>query len=162
MKKSTKIITAVVLTLGIAGGAAALGKHHYGDPSKRAQHMMNYVGDELNLDSTQLQALSVLKDQLLSARETMHSQMKNAHSQAETLLSADTFDKAKALEMVTAKTAAVDQAAPEVVTALGNFMDTLNAEQKSQVAEFLSSHHKRGGRHGHRFGKRHGEQSADE
>ncbi|OED38354.1 hypothetical protein AB833_20045 [Chromatiales bacterium (ex Bugula neritina AB1)] len=165
MKKSTKIITAIALTLGITGGAAALGKHSFGNPEKRAHHMMNYVGDELNLDSTQMQSLEILKDQLLNAKKTMQTQMNSVHTEAESLLSAETFDQAKALEMITAKTAAINEAAPEVVTALGNFMDGLNPEQKSQVAELLSERHNRGERHNrreHRWGKRDGKHSSSD
>ncbi len=152
MKRSTKIITAVALTLGIAGGAAAVGKHRFADPAKRADFMVSYVSGELDLDSTQQQALGVLKDQLLAARETMKGQVSGAHQQAGELIAAETFDQASALELINSKTAAVNGVAPDVINALGGFLDTLDAEQKAEIAEFVAEHK---GRHGRRHHRRH-------
>ena len=148
MKRSTKIITTVALTVGLVGGAAAIGKKHYGSHEKRAEYMVSYIADELELDATQSQALEVFKDQMLSARETMKA--KPMREEAMNLLNAETFDRAGALEMITAKTAAVNEQAPDLVNSLGDFLDSLNAEQKEEIAEFMKEHrgHK-GGRHKH-------------
>lgn len=147
MKRSTKIITAVVLSLGIAGGAAAVGKHRFGDPAKRASFMVSYVSEELALDSTQKQALTVLKDEVMAARESMRGQISGVHEQAGALIAAETFDRAGALQLINSKTAAVNSVAPEVVTALGNFLDTLDAGQKAEIVEFMQQrrgrHHRR-------------------
>ncbi len=152
MKRSVKIVTAVVLTLGIAGGAAAVGKHRFGDPVKRANFMVSYISDELELDSTQQQALTVLKDELLAARESMKGQVSGVHQEAGELIAAESFDQARALEMINNKTSAINSVAPDVINALGGFLDTLNAEQKAEVAEFVSEHR---GRHGRRHHRRH-------
>jgi Spy/CpxP family protein refolding chaperone len=152
MKRSTKIITAVALTLGIAGGSVAYAKHRMGDPAKRADFMVSYIAGELDLDSTQKQALDVLKDQLLSARETMKGEVKGVHQQASELIAAETFDQARALELINGKTAAVNGVAPDVINALGGFLDTLDAEQKAEIAEFVAEHK---GRHGRRHHRRH-------
>ncbi len=149
MNKSTKIITAVVLTLGVAGGAAAFGKHRFGDPDKRAAHVVNYIADELELDATQEQALNVLKDQLMATRVSMKSSWEDTPAELEALFKAETFDQARALEMLNAKTASINEAAPENIAALGNFLDSLNAEQRAEVLEFIE--HRRG--HRGRFGR---------
>lgn len=147
MKKSTKIVIAIALTLGIAGGAAAVGKHRMGDPARKADFVASYVASELQLDSTQEQALNVLKDQLLAARQTMKGDMGAMHDQAASLLNAESFDKARALDLIAAKTSAVNSAAPEIVGALGNFLDSLNAEQKGEISEMMADHHSRHGKH---------------
>lgn len=149
MKRTTIVVASTVLALGIAGGASAVGKHRFGNPEKRAAFMVEYVSDELNLDATQEQALSALKDQVLAARGNLREQMKSTHEQARELMSADQFDRAQALALVSGKTAAINAAAPEIVTALGDFLDTLDAEQKAAVAEFITE------RRGHRHGRRH-------
>lgn len=140
MKRSGKIITAVVLTLGIAGGAAAIGKHRFGDPVKRANYMVSYIGDELELDTIQLQSLTALKDQLIAARESVHSDMSNTHAQAAALINADQFDQGRALELLTEKTSSLNSVAPEVIGALGNFLDGLNPAQKAEIAKFMAEH----------------------
>ncbi len=151
MKRSTKIITATVLTLGVVGGAAAIGKHKFGSPEARIDHMMGYVSEELNLDSGQEQALEALKDEVLSARTLMKDQMTPMKDEINTLLSADSFDQAAALEMITGKTATINEVAPGLVMAFGNFLDGLDAEQKAEVVEFIEKRaERRGGRHGKR------------
>jgi len=147
MQRSTKIIIALVLTLGIAGAATAVGKHRFGNPEKRATHMVNYISDELNLDATQQQALSVFKDQLLSSRKAIHSDMAGLREEATSLLTAEVFDRAQALDLVNARTAQVNAIAPEIVGSLGDFLDTLDAEQKARVSDFVENHRHRRHRH---------------
>lgn len=151
MKRSTKIITAVVLSIGVVGGAAAYGKHRFADPEARAEFVIERISDKLSLDATQEQALTVLKDELLAKRSTMKD-LKPAREDLQALIEADTLDQAALLAMVTEKTQAVNAAAPDIVSALGGFLDTLNSEQKSQILTFMDEHRERGGR----FGGRHG------
>ncbi|MDH3375583.1 MAG: periplasmic heavy metal sensor [Gammaproteobacteria bacterium] len=145
MKRSTKIITAVVLTLGVAGGAAAYGKHRFGSPESRANYMVGYVSEELSLSSTQEQSLNALKDEIMTARRTMRRQMKSARDEVQSLISSERFDRERALELIDGKAAAITEAAPTVVAALGNFLDGLNVEQKEEIMEFVqhrAEHHR--------------------
>lgn len=149
MKRSTKIIAAVVLSIGVVTGAAAFGKHKFGDPAKKAAHVVSYIADELDLDTSQEQALGALKDEMLAAAEIMHKDGEPLKTDIQALMSAETFDQGKALEMITSKTAAINEAAPTLVAALGNFLDGLNADQKAEVLEFMDHKGGRHGRHGH-------------
>lgn len=144
MKRSTKILTTVVLTFGVVGGAIAYGKAKFSDPGARADYMASYVSDELELNESQDQALNALKDQMLESRQQMKDEANPVQDQIRELISADTFDQAKALELLSNKTSAVNANAPDVMLALGNFLDSLNAEQKAEVLEFME--HKRGHR----------------
>lgn len=148
MKQSTTIITAVALTLGIAGGAAAIGKHQFGDPEKRADKVAGYIAYELELDETQKQALEVLKTQMLTARETVKTDKSAMKEEVMVLINADTFDRAKALDMINSKVSIVNEQAPDMVNAFGDFLDTLNAEQKAEIMEFIEEHR---GHHGRKF-----------
>lgn len=150
MKRTTITITAIVLTIGIAGGAAAFGKHKFGDPEKRAAHVVNYISEELSLDSAQQQALNVLKDEMMATRTLMRDQMTPLRQEVETLISEDRFDQDRALELITSKTAIMNKAAPTMVAAFGNFLDSLNAEQKTEVLEFVE-HRREHGRHRHHY-----------
>ena len=145
MKRSTKIVTAVVLTLGVAGGAAAYGKHRFGSPESRANYMVGYVSEELNLSSTQEQSLQKLKQEIMTARVTLKEQVKSARKEIQSLISSERFDQEKAIELINGKTAAISEAAPTVVAALGKFLDGLNAEQKEEIMEFIqhkAEHHR--------------------
>ncbi len=145
MKRSIKIVTAAVLTAGIAVGAAAYGKHEFEKSDRRAAYMASYVSDELDLDATQEQALIALKDEVLLARKLIHEQMMPAKGEIVELLTADSFDQARALELIHTKTTALIQAAPPVIAALGSFLDGLDAEQKAEIQSFKEH---RGGDHG--------------
>ncbi len=147
MKRSTKIVTTIALTIGLVGGAAAIGKHKFGSHEKRAGYVAAYIADELDLDSTQTQALDVLKDRILTARQNVKADP--IREEAMALLSADAFDRAQALDMINAKTAAVNEQAPELVNALGDFLDTLNSEQKQEIVEIMQDHRGHKGRYKH-------------
>lgn len=145
MKRPTKIITAIALTLGIAGGAAAYGKNHFGSPEKRAEKVAAYIASELDLDETQKQALDVLKNQMMSARQSVKADKAAIKEEARALINADTFNRAQALDLINNRMSVVNAQAPDMVNALGDFLDTLNAEQKAEITELVGKHR---GRHG--------------
>lgn len=152
MKKSTKIITAALLTVGVATGAAAFGKHKFSNHEERAEHMVERISNNLDLDSTQMQALDVLKDQMLSTADTMNTEFSPIRENIIALVSAETFDQAKALDLINTRAAAITAAAPEVVTAMGSFLDGLDAEQKAKVLEIMEHRGKSGKRDRHNSG----------
>ena len=53
------------------------------------------------------------------------------------LVAGDKFDRAKAQALVTEKTAALNTGSPEVIAALGDFYDSLNATQQAKVRDFM-------------------------
>lgn len=146
MKKSTKIIIAIAMSVGVASGAAAFGKRHHGDPAKHVERVAGYVAYQLELDDTQKQSLDVLKNQLLETHQAMHGENMMDREQALSMLTAESFDRNKMLEMITTKTVTVNEQAPDIVEAFGDFIDGLNVEQKNEIAEFMQEH--RGGRKG--------------
>jgi len=150
MKKSTKIISGVIVAIAItAGGVAVADKGSHGKRGMHAEYAVGFIAKKLDLDETQKQALDALKDQMLVARETVNGQMQTAKADARALIQSDTFDQAKALDLVNSKTASVNSVAPELVGALGNFLDTLDEGQKAEILEFMDSRKGKRGRWGH-------------
>lgn len=142
MKKTTKITTAIVVSVGLAAaGAAYAAKSRLHGEDYHAQYAVGFIASKLDLDSNQEQSLSALKDQVLIAKSAMHEQMQTTHDEVRGLVQAESFDQGKALALITAKTATIDTVAPELVVALGNFMDSLNAEQKQEILDFVNDHH---------------------
>ncbi len=72
--------------------------------------------------------------------------MKPTKQELAALLEADRFDQARALEIINAKTTAINQAAPTVVAAFGNFLDGLDAEQKAEIRKIKERAKDRRGR----------------
>jgi len=147
MKSITKIVLVSALSIGLVGGVAAHGKFKRGgDPAQMAARIVNKGADKLDLNETQTAALETLSSELQSARKKMKSEVNGDREMFKNMITAETFDQAKALDMVNAKTNAVQQSAPAVIGALGGFLDTLSAEQKDEIAEHMGKHHKRHGR----------------
>ena len=146
MKRSSKIIIGAVLTLGIAGGVAAYGKHHFSDSTRFAGYMVEHVSDELELTDVQTLSLQGLADEVVKVKSQMKSEMKNDRQTLRDMLAAPNFDQGKALQLLNEKTTAIKDNAPTVVAALGKFLDGLTAEQKAEILERMDQH-----RHQHRL-----------
>lgn len=136
------------------GGIAACG-HRYGehagwersaeDRARTRAKIMDRVTGRLELDAAQKQKLAVLADKVEAQRAVVMGQAK-PRDVMRTLVAGEKFDRAKAQAFVAEKTAAVQVASPEVITALADFYDSLKPAQQAQVREFMD---KRGG-HGWR------------
>ena len=146
MKRSSKIILATVLGLGLVGGVAAYGKHHLGDPTKLAEHMVEHVSDELELTAVQAQSLRELADELVKLKTTMKQDMSTDRQVIRDMITAPSFDQAKAIDMLSAKTTLIENDSPTVMAALGKFLDGLTAAQKAEITEHMDHH----SRHHHR------------
>ena len=53
------------------------------------------------------------------------------------LVAGATFDKARAQTLVTEKTTALQTRSPEVIAALADFYDSLNATQQQKVRDYM-------------------------
>ena len=149
MKRSSKIILTVALTVGLIGGVAAYGKHRFGDPTKMADHMIERVSEELDLSGNQAQLLRDLGEQLLKMKVQVVQDMGVDRQAVRGMIAADRFDQAKALALLNAKATSIQSNAPSVIAALGTFFDSLTPEQKAQITQHMDQHH---GRH---HGKHH-------
>jgi len=147
MKRSTKIISAVVLSVGLIGGTTAYATYKASDADARAAYVVTYISSELNLDDKQKQLLGELRDKVMAVRSTLHAQGKPLHQDVAKLVGADTFDQQQALDMINSKTELVKSEAPQIIAAFGNFLDGLNSEQKTEILEFIE-HKKEARGHG--------------
>lgn len=160
MTRTSKIILATTLTLGLAGGVAAYGKYRFGDSATMAEHiaehMVERVSDELELSDIQAQSLQALADELVKMKIQMKSELNADKQTIRDMVVADNFDQAKAFDLVTAKTGAIQNSAGTIIVALGTFLDGLTPEQKAEIAQHMDHHR----HHGHRWG--HGGGHSDE
>jgi periplasmic protein CpxP/Spy len=143
------------------GPAGMMGPHgrHDGGPMSEADatqmrdRMVERATTELKLDATQKQRLVTLFDKVHAQRQAMvggAGAAKSPREQFQALLSGPRFDRNGAQALVDGKTAAVKTASPELIAAFGDFFDGLNADQQTQVREFLAKGGHRGGMMGGR------------
>ncbi|MGO4327596.1 Spy/CpxP family protein refolding chaperone [Cupriavidus sp. 2TAF22] len=142
---------------GIAlGGLSACGSYHHGGPGGRMspeevaqmrEKMIERVSKKLDLNAEQKQRLAVLADKLREQRAALTGNAADPRAEVQALVAGDRFDRARAQTLVSEKTAAINTKSPEVIAAMADFYDSLNATQQQQVREFLQK--RRGGWRGH-------------
>ena len=145
--------------IGVAAGAVlvtgladAFGSHwrdgHGRMSDERVAQMrvkaVDKISDKLNLDQAQKQKLAVLADEVLTQRKAFMSGSADPRSELQAVFAGEKFDRTRALGLLEQKTAVVQSAGPKLIAAMGDFYDSLNAEQQKQVRERMSKHN--GGR----------------
>lgn len=138
------------------------GQHSEADMQKRHEKMIERATTELSLDAAQKAKLVTLMDTMHAKRAAMMGgqgaqpgagaasgpqgmkghegrggpgMMPRAEMQA--LIKGDKFDRAGAQALVDQKAGAMRAAAPEVITAMGDFYDSLKPEQQAKVRAFM-------------------------
>jgi Spy/CpxP family protein refolding chaperone len=159
MKKTwlKRTLLGVAVSTALLGSLAAYsaegGGFHHGPPSAEdmAQHqaaMLAHIGKTLNLDANQSAKLQVLANALHAGHAALAGGTVNPHDRMKALIAGNTFDRAGAQQLVNEKVAAIQANSPALITAAGDFFDSLNATQQQQVRDFVAKHHGFGP-HGH-------------
>ena len=122
---------------------------HYGTAEERGEWMVQKVSSELELNDTQQARLAEVKDQFLDARRLMKANREQHRAEVLTMLSQPTFDRDKANAMVGQQIETVNTRAPVVINAIGNFWESLDADQRAELRAFIEdnmAHHHSGHR----------------
>ena len=146
MKTSTKLISSILVGIGLIGSAAAFhkprwcshGPGHW-QSEHRAEEIAERVSERLELNEAQTTKLNRLKDQLLALREGFREDRERNRAQLMDMISAPELDQQRALDMVRQRVSSMEQKAPEVIAAIADFHDNLDPEQKQKVREFLEN-----------------------
>ncbi|WP_455202247.1 Spy/CpxP family protein refolding chaperone [Kaarinaea lacus] len=139
MKPMSKRI--VILVAGgavIAGTLVACGHHRYHNPEKRGEWLVEKVTDELELNETQQAKLEAVRQEILAVRKDTLEDRQTMREEVLAMLDQPQLDRQKVLAMVEKKTTSINQHAPQVVNALGEFYDSLSDEQRNEVREHFS------------------------
>ncbi len=106
MKRLSKTLAALLLTLGLAIPAAALagpgGRHHRGggpDPAKMVE-MLERHADELGIDDATLQKLDATVEQNRDAIKALRTDAKTARKAVREAMKADNPDKTQVLRLI--------------------------------------------------------------
>jgi Spy/CpxP family protein refolding chaperone len=139
IKKTLISIFAVTLVTGALAGCSR--EHHSNWSAEDTARMRDKVADKLDLTTPQRQKLTVLVDQLLVVKNSVRGDSADPRSEFSTLISGDTFDRAKAQGMLDDKTKALQADGPATITALADFYDSLDPQQQAKVREKLGPRH---------------------
>lgn len=98
--------------------------------------MVDRIGSKLDLDAAQKVRLAALADTLAAQRKTVIGGT-DPRAEVQSLVAGEHFDRARAQSLIDAKTAAMREASPAVITAAADFYDSLRPEQQAKVREFM-------------------------
>ena len=141
------------------GGLAACSHRPHGpgafpmaeaDVAKLRERVIDKATRELALDEAQKVRLGALADALKTQRQALlpgAGAAVDPRAEWQALVAGAQFDRARATALIDAKTQAVREHSPAVVSALADFYDTLRPEQQQKLRDLMSR------RHGH-FGWR--------
>jgi len=148
MKLSSKIIVAVLLVVGSSGAVYAFSKHSdwHMTPEEKVEFVTDRATRKLNLDGQQQQNFTALAETVVQIMHEARDSRQQQVNEIGALLQDPSFNQARAMEMVQQKTRMINEKAPLVISSLAVFLDSLNAEQKQQLEEFIEHHRHR--RHG--------------
>ncbi len=149
MHKMIKRIAVGAGIVTLVGGLAACGPwSHRQDPEDMAQYVVEKMTKLLTLNDAQSGKLNALKDQVLKTRSEVHATHDKTRAQALALLDQSSFDRTQALAMIASHAQLMNDKAPAVVNAFGDFFDSLTPEQqqilRKELAERMERHHGHG------------------
>ena len=141
IKRSLMGLTAAAVVLG---GLVACGSHSHwrGDWSEErvAQartKAVDKITDKLELNAAQKLKLSALADEIVASRKAFRGDTVSPRQTLQALVAGDRFDQAGAQRLLEEKTQAVQGNGPRMLSAFGDFFDSLTPAQQQQVRNAL-------------------------
>jgi len=160
MKKISKIIIGTLVVLGISSAVIACSSHYrfsHMNMQDKAEHVNNFLSRRLELNSEQQNNLQSMTDRVAEIISAARTERAERQKFINDLIDQPNLDQSALLQRINEKTAMVNDHAPEVVALLGQFVDSLDAEQKAQLKQMINRRHGGhgfGSRFNHHFGSR--------
>jgi Spy/CpxP family protein refolding chaperone len=143
-----KTILITLLVLGAVGAAGVAWAKHKGYCSAdgRMHHMTERVGRKLDLNEDQLGRLEIFAETLKGMRKELRDHRGAMKDRVAGLLSAPMLDRDRAVALIDERYQSMGDNKQAMVDAFADFSDSLNPEQRSQLAGLI------GDRMMHRWG----------
>ncbi len=141
IKRSLIGLAASTVILGGLSACGSRGDHARGWSDERVTDIRGKVIDKvsrkLELNTEQKQKLGVLADEMIASQKAFRGNTNDPRAELKALVAGDTFDRTQAQALLDQKMQVVQGRGPQMLSAFGNFYDSLNAEQQKQVRERL-------------------------
>ena len=142
VKKGLYLSIIAVLLLGVAGLAGC--RRH--SPGQKAEFMVDYVSESLDLNESQQAHLGQIKDELLEKGIQMHADKAAMHSELAAQLRSEEIDQDRIKAMVTERKIKMEALIDLGIVRLAEFHKTLTPGQREKLVAKLESFKKW---HGH-------------
>lgn len=136
-----KLLLFVLGSVVLVAGLTACGPHRFSkeDSAEHAAWIVERVARKLDLDDAQKVRLDAVKTALLTVRDAAEKRRAADRQELTALLAQPTLDRTRANSLVTGHTRAIEQHAPQVIAAFGDFYDSLRPEQQQTLREQVES-----------------------
>jgi Spy/CpxP family protein refolding chaperone len=142
VKKGLYILLIGMLISGVAFFSGC--RRH--SQSHKAEFMMDYIGETLDLNESQQAQLDQIKDELLAKARLMHADKESMHEELVTQLRSEEIDQVRVKAVIAEHRVQMDEIVDLVVLRLSEFHKTLTLEQKekliSKIETFKKWHHR--------------------
>ena len=137
IKRSLIGLTAVTIVLTGLTACGSRGDHARGWSDDRSTEMrgkaIEKISDKLELNTDQKAKLGVLADEMIASRKAFMGNSADHRVEMRVLVDGEKFDRTKAQAMLEQKTQVVQGNGPKMLSAFGDFYDSLTPAQQQQV-----------------------------
>jgi Spy/CpxP family protein refolding chaperone len=118
-------------------------RHSHGH---KAEFMVDYISEALDLNESQQAQLDQIKDELMAKAKGMHADKESLHEELVTQLRSEEIDQVRVKAVIAEHREKMDEIIDLVVVRLAEFHKTLTAEQKekliAKIETFKKWHHR--------------------
>ena len=137
IKRSLIGLTAVTIVLTGLTACGSRGDHARGWSDDRITEMrgktIEKISDKLELNTDQKAKLGVLADEMIASRKAFMGNSADPRAEMKALVAGEKFDRSKAQAMLEQKTQVMQGNGPKMLSAFGDFYDSLTPAQQQQV-----------------------------
>jgi len=142
VKKGLYILLIGMLISGVALFSGCR-RHSHGH---KAEFMVDYISEALDLNESQQAQLDQIKDELMAKAKGMHADKESLHEELVTQLRSEEIDQVRVKAVIAEHREKMDEIIDLVVVRLAEFHKTLTAEQKekliAKIETFKKWHHR--------------------
>ena len=136
MNTATKIVIGSLIIIPLVTGSAIAGKKHCDGKfgmrhAERAEMIQERITERLDLTESQQLKLAKVAE-VMKEKRKLHRELRKDRPQ---LVSDGKFDRVAAQKMANERIALMQQHAPEMIAAVGDFYDSLTTDQQAELAE---------------------------
>lgn len=139
IKRSLIGITAVTIVLTGLTACGSHGDHARGWSDDRITEMrgkaIEKISEKLVLNTDQKAKLGVLADEMIASRKAFMGNAADYRADMKALVAGEKFDRTKAQALLDQKIEVVQGNGPKMLSAFGDFYDSLTSAQQQQVRE---------------------------
>ena len=109
---------------------------------EKVEFISERVTSKLDLNAEQRQKFVDMAELVAVTLQEIKPTKDERMQEITSMLEEPSFNQARALELIQQKTQLVNERAPLLITSLATFLDSLSAEQKQDLQQFVQHRHK--------------------